>query len=642
MKLSVIGLLLLISFAGLSQQNDIWNLMNSKFSDEPAVFVDRSEILNLEIDGDSLIAYSEVSEDVLYMKDQADMFSSKRVYGSYFNQIRNLKAKTLIWNKDKYKELPVSEYKKNSERSSGIFYDDSYYYSFNLPSLAARNRSKLQYREDLKDPRFISGYVFSSYIPQASVTYTIKASKDIEIFYEVQNDDQQLIKFNKTERGNVVTYEWTAKDLPSFKTESNGPSIRYYTPHLICYVKSYQTKSGKKSVLNSLDDLHAWYRTFINSLNDQPSAELTEIVKELKRNSTSEEDLVKKVYYWVQDNIQYIAFEDGMRGFIPNSGSYTCEKRYGDCKDMANLIVNMLDIAGVKSYHTWVGTRDLPYRYSKVPTPLVDNHMIATYITKSGEYYFLDGTSDYTTYGFPSSMIQGKEVLISLDEKRFEVKEVPVIAKSKNIMYDSVSISINDKNVLVGKGAIQLNGFAKVFGGYELNRSEVEDEKRYVTKIASKGSNKFFLDSYKVSNVRNQDKPTRIVYDFRIADYFQTISDELYINLQLNKHQYNNFINTSIRKVPLENEYLYEQHEVIEFEIPAGYVVEYLPPNTSHNGDWLGFDFTYMASGNKIVLKKTLYCNYLILDPSQFTDWNASVKLISEAYKESIILKKKA
>lgn len=642
MKYKMILIFLLINLAGFSQSNDVWTLMNSKFSDEPAVFIDRSETLNLEIVGDSLKAYSDVNEDILYMKDQTEMFSSKRVYGSYFNQISNLKAKTLIWTKDKYKELAVSDYKKNSERTSGIFFDDSYYYSFNLPSLAARNRSKLEYRENVRDPRFISSYIFSSYLPQASVTYTIKAPKDIEIFYEVLNDNQQLIKFKKTEKGNLVTYEWSAKDLPSYKTESNSPNIRYYTPHLICYIKSFKGKTERKLVLNSVDDLHAWYRTFVKDLNQQPSTELSAIVQEIKGKSTSEADLVKRVYYWVQENIQYIAFEDGMRGFIPHNGSYTCEKRYGDCKDMANLIVNMLDIAGVKSYHTWVGTRDLPYRYSKVPTPLVDNHMIATYISEKGEYYFLDGTSDYTPFGFPSSMIQGKEVLISLSDKQYEIKEVPVIPKSENTMYDSVSLSINAENVLVGKGNIQLKGFAKVFGGYELNRAETEDQKKYVTKLTSKGSNKFFLDDYSVSNIHNQDLPTKINYGFRIADYFQNISDELYINLQLNKHQYNNFINATTRKVPLENEYLYEQHEFIEFEIPAGYVVEYLPPSVTHKGSLLGFNFVYTVKGNKIVLDKSLYCNYLILEPQNFGDWNSSVKQISEAYKESIILKKKA
>ena len=55
---------------------------------------------------------------------------------------------------------------------------------------------------------------------------------------------------------------------------------------------------------------------------------------------------------------------------------------------MASLIVTMLKVAGVKSYRTWIGTRDLPYKYSQVPTPLVDNHMIATYIAADGQYYF--------------------------------------------------------------------------------------------------------------------------------------------------------------------------------------------------------------------------------------------------------------
>ena len=101
---------------------------------------------------------------------------------------------------------------------------------------------------------------------------------------------------------------------------------------------------------------------------------------------------------------------------------------------MANLIVNMLKLAGVKAYHTWIGTRDLPYKYSKVPTPLVDNHMIATYISADKQYYFLDATSDHTPFGLPSSMIQGKEALIGLDPTHYEVKMIPEIAKEKNVM----------------------------------------------------------------------------------------------------------------------------------------------------------------------------------------------------------------
>ncbi|HEY3402681.1 MAG TPA: transglutaminase-like domain-containing protein, partial [Ohtaekwangia sp.] len=551
-----------------------------------------------------------------------------------------IRAKTLIWDKNRYKEMNVSDFKKNSDRDRGIFYDDSYYYSFNFPAVASRNRTQLQYRENLKDARFIPGYVFSSYLPQGKSSFTIKTTKDVELFYEVLHDDKKQIQFKRTEKGSIVTYEWSGQNLPGLKSDDNSPSIRYYAPHIVCYVKSYQTKKGKVNVINSLDDLYSWYYTFVAKLNTESTPELVEIVNKLKASSTTELDLVKQVYYWVQDNIQYIAFEQGMRGLIPHHGSYVCEKRYGDCKDMANLIVNMLQLAGVKAYHTWIGTRDLPYKYSELPTPLVDNHMIATYISPGGEYYFLDATSDHTTFGYPSSMIQGKEALIGLDAKRYEVKMVPVISMEKNFMTDSMKISM-DKNELVGKGSSTLTGYPKVFGGYELDRAEQDDVKKYVTKLVGKGSNKFFLDTYSVQNLDNRDKPTQIDYSFRIADYFQKIGNEVYVNLNLNKDYYNTFINLETRRTPKENDYLYEKYEFIEFVIPEGYTVEYLPPDSKHDGKLMGYDISYKAVPGKIQFNKKFYLNYLLMNPDQFAQWNEAVKHISEAYKESIILKKK-
>ncbi len=623
-----------------AQSSDVWQQFKDKFPDEPAVFVERSEVLNIIPTGDSLRAYLDVTEDVLHLKEQTDMFSGKRVYGSHFNQVANIKAKTLVWDKNRYKEMNVSNFKKNSDRSAGIFYDDSYYYSFDFPSVASRNRTQLEYRENLKDVRFIPGYVFTSYLPHGKSSYTIKTTKDVELMYQVLHDDKKQIEFKKTEKGNIVTYEWTGQFLPALKTEESSPSIRYFVPHVVCYVKSYKTKKGQVNVLSNLNDLYHWYYTFVEKLNTENSPELVAAVEKIKAESKSELETVKKVYYWVQDNIQYIAFEQGMRGLIPHNGSYVCEKRYGDCKDMANLIVNMLQIAGIKAYHTWIGTRDLPYRYSEVPTPLVDNHMIATYISKDGQYYFLDGTSDHTAFGYPSSMIQGKEALIGLDANRYEVKKVPVITKEKNVMTDSMLVKL-DGNQLIGTGSSTLSGYPKVFGGYELDRSEQDDVKRYVTKLVGKGSNKFFLDKYTLASLEDRDRATRIDYSFRLADYFQKLGDELYINLNLNKDYYNDFINIASRKSPRESEYKYVKYEVIEMTIPEGYIVEYLPPSVKNDGTALGCDITYEQVRGKIIVSKKFYLDYILLAPDQFSLWNESIKQISESYKESIILKKK-
>ena len=126
------------------------------------------------------------------------------------------------------------------------------------------------------------------------------------------------------------------------------------------------------------------------------------------------------IFNWVQDNIRYIAFEDGLGGFIPRDAASVCNKRYGDCKDMANLLFEMLNHAGIEAYRAWIGTRNRPYKYKEVPTPMVDNHMITAVII-DGETIFLDATDSYVPFGLPSAFTQTKEALLGIDENSYNI-----------------------------------------------------------------------------------------------------------------------------------------------------------------------------------------------------------------------------
>jgi hypothetical protein len=427
--------------------------------------------------------------------------------------------------------------------------------------------------------------------------------------------------------------------MPALKNEDDSPSYRYYAPHVVAYVKSYQGTKGKINVLSGIDDLYQWYQGHTRDINKESSVELREVVEEIRKNAASELDVVKNVFYWVQDNIRYIAFEQGMRGHVPHSGSYVCEKRYGDCKDMANIIVNMLELAGIKSYHTWIGTRDIPYTYTEFPTPIVDNHMIATYISKDNQYYYLDATSNYTPFGYPSSMIQGKEALIAKSPTQYELKVVPELSRDLNEMTDSVFVKLSGHD-MIGNGSCFMGGYPKIFAGYQLDLGSEQEIKQNVTKLIGKGNNKFYLDSYHVSNLLDRSLPTGVEYTFRLADYYQDTGDEIYVNLNLTKDFYNKYINTATRKTPKEFEYNYVKEEYIEMEIPQGYAVEFVPESTNHEGEYFGYDITYQVKGNKIAYYKKIYHNYLLLQSSQFESWNNSIKSLSDAYRETIILKK--
>lgn len=637
---TILSVIFLWGYAALGQSGQVSEEIKKRFPDESVVFLERSATLNFSLEGDSLKAHTDIYEDLLHLKNQTDGYTNRKVYGSSFTKVDNLRAKTLVWEKNRYREVPVTGWTKSSKPGDHVFYDDSYYYTFNYPSVASGNRTQLEYREFHKDIRLLSGFLFTTYAPQVKSKFTIKAPREVDLQFEVLNDPGKAVQFKKYEKGNTVTYEWFTENIGALKVEDQSPSIWYYAPHLVCYVRSYKTKSKTIEVLPGLKALHTWYRSFISNLEEPPHPELVSVIDAIKQNSRSELETVKNIFYWVQDNIQYIAFEDGMRGFVPHRASYTCEKRYGDCKDMASLVAGMLKIAGIKAYLTWIGSREMPYRYSELPTPYVDNHMIATYISDDGKYYFLDATDKYVPFGFPSSMIQGKEALISIDDEKYEVREVPVIETNRNLITDSLTVAV-DNNFLTGKGSLSLYGLSKGSVGYEFARVEEKDIRDFVVRIAGKGNNKFLLDSYRFRNQQVKDLPTTIGYEFRIGDYFQRLGDELYINLNLSKDNYNRFINEDVRKTPHEFDFKYDKSEFIKFSIPDGYEVEYLPPNDSFDGKLIGYTISYEVSGNTILFRKKHYVDYLLLDPSQFKTWNEEVSRISNSYQETIILKKK-
>jgi hypothetical protein len=350
----------------------------------------------------------------------------------------------------------------------------------------------------------------------------------------------------------------------------------------------------------------------------------------------TELDKVKKIYYWIQDNIKYIAIEDGMGGFIPRSGKLVCERRYGDCKDMASIIHKMLECAGIRSYLTWVGSRSIPYRYSELPTPHVDNHMINTYIN-NGNYYFLDATGQNTPFNFSTSFIQGKEALIGIDSLKFEIRTIPEIPYEQNRLIDSVEVFIDDHK-LEGKGVSYFTGFYHVIMAEALT-SDINETTKILRDFYNKGSNKFIINSVNLSNLNNRDKTLKIDFDFNIEDYVRYNGQDIYINLSLDKEFQNGNIDNN-RKLDYDKRYKRIATTVVKLKIPTGYKLEYTPKNTSYGNDKFSFSIEYVYSGKYIIQTKKIIENTLILKQSDFENWNKMIKELRKAYAEVLILKK--
>jgi hypothetical protein len=299
----------------------------------------------------------------------------------------------------------------------------------------------------------------------------------------------------------------------------------------------------------------------------------------------------------------------------------------------------MLKLSGLNACFTWIGTRSLPYSYTEVPLPITDNHMISA-VNIDNSWIFLDATDPNCIFGMPTSGIQDKEALISINPDKYELVKVPVMPAVKSILTDSTFLTI-DNNTLSGKSSINYSGYfgSDVYNSLLYNKGD--DERVYARKQMTKGNNKFIMKDYSIRLSDPMNRAANISSGFEIPDYAKSISGEIYINLNLEKLFSSTPIDTSKRKVPIENDFLYTINQVQTLNIPDGYVSEYIPKNTKVSNDVLDFSINYTQGVGEICATQKYVLKKLYIQPKDFQAWNNAISVISPAYKEQVVLKKK-
>ena len=609
-----------------------------KYKDEPAVILNRQEAVRIDLVDGNLMIKSQHKEDKLVLQENAGFLAGDNIYfNETFNSISGVSAQAFIPDGKKFRSKKIEDIEEKTSLSGNIFYDDNRFLEITFPKMDVGSRSLISYKEEIHDPHFLGKFYFTSFLPTEKATYSISFPASVKIKHKVFNDPENRVKVEtKTQKGQT-TMSWTVEQLPAYDFASDGPSISYYEPHLAVYIDQY-TKNGKAvKVLSEVDDLYGWYRELVSGVNLEVDPLIKQLADSLTQGIESEEEKIRAIYYWVQGNIKYVAFEDGMEGFIPRQAAQVCTRRYGDCKDMSSIITDLLKAAEIPASLTWIGSRDIPYNYRELPTPSVDNHMIAA-VKQGNDYLFLDATSQHTPIGFPTSFIQGKEALIGVSKTEYQLVKVPVIPKEKSSVVDSVHARY-DNGILKGEGKLTASGYRKVDFSRRLNRSPEKVEK-YLQGRLEKGHNKFSLEDHAVSGMENKDLDIDISYHFAVPDYARAVNEELYINLNLDRSWSNDLFDLEERKVARETDYKYVDRDVVVMKVPEGYEVDYIPENAKWKSDAFGFTISYKVEGNEVIQTKERFIDTLMIETSQFEDWNNMIKKLDDAYQEVIVLKK--
>ncbi len=642
--------ILFISFLCLtkltfSYQIDEYQKYKQKYKDELAVVLNHKQTINSSINKKTgqLDLYKTDYEEILYLTSSANYYTSRYItLSDYFQDI--IDVEVVIYNaKGKKIKLKAEDFATvDATPSSWVFHDDDKEIVFDLKDLGEGYRTIITYTKKLKKPEFFGRFILMTNYPMETSEFIVNYPNEVKMAFSEMNLDKYQFKKSITNLKEINSIQWIGKNIPPFKREDNTLDIRYYLPQVLCRIESFQSNGKTQNVMSNADDLHRYFQDFLLSKEDEKNrGEINRTIREITKGMETDLEKIDTVFKWVQTNIKYIAFEDGENGFVPRACTKVMKDRYGDCKDMGNLLVEMLTYAKVKNAHVaWVGTRDIPYLMSEYPSPLTCNHVICVVDKPGGGYYYLDATSSEVSYLIPPSNIQNKEMLVHYGDDKYKlVKIAPVDAKT-NTYYSVMKLNFSEQDSLYGSGKDTYMGYQRLRRSYKLKNYDNEELEDYIKNITLDGFTRFTLKDYSIENLSDNNKPLHINYEFSVKNPIIKKDNDLILNLDLldiNATYYYKEKNQQTIEVKYHKDKTYEY----QFEIPKEYTIKYLPPNVNYKNDLFNYEAIFKYENGILSVVKHFTIKLLEIPPSLFEEWNKFADAFTVASQQNVILTKK-
>jgi hypothetical protein len=380
--------------------------------------------------------------------------------------------------------------------------------------------------------------------------------------------------------------------------------------------------------------MYSWCHTLSMAVKND-KAVISAKAKEITTGLTDDMAKVKALFYYVQDNVRYIAFEDGIAGFKPEKADEVLRKKYGDCKGMANLTKELLVSLGFDARLCWLGTDHIAYNY-QIPSLAVGNHMICSLVYK-GKTIYLDATETYMGINEYAERIQGRQVMME-DGDKFILATIPYASATQNYEYESSKLTIDGTGL---KGTVKdlWKGEDKesVLSGFNSIRKEKSEDA--MVRYLSNDNSDYAITELNHSKTDNIDGDFTAGYQLNFKNAVSTFSKDYYVDLDFKKE----FINSAIKVNERKNDFWFDYKSNIvkeaELAIPAKYKVTNIPaPLNIVNADY-EFHVKYEALPGKLVYKKTIQIKNTHLAKSKFVQWNADVEQLAKMYNENVTLK---
>ncbi|MFC1820228.1 DUF3857 domain-containing transglutaminase family protein [Thermodesulfobacteriota bacterium] len=456
---------------------------------------------------------------------------------------------------------------------------------------------------------FSDGAIFESFYPIVSKRYTIMFPSDVLIKHVIRNG---YLDFSEKTDTNTTTYQWQAENVGRVYREWAAPSLWDTETTLMI------------STIKNWEDVSQWYHQLSRSRMTLDDA-LKNEVKRLTNHLNSEDEKIWAIYNFVSQKIRYMGLGTGIdKGFEPKPVTETYYTKYGVCRDIAALMVSMLNEANIPANIALTG---VGYEVEKSIPSISFNHAIVAIKDQNGKYIYADPTAE-DSRELLFFYEHDQDVLVCTEEGE-TLDRTPVSPAEQNTGYMTIHSELDVEGNLRGTYTLNTKGIYDYAIRSMIKRSSPKQIKDEVQKTLQDIHPNSKLSNFKTSDMSNLKDPAVITFDFKITDYTLKAGPFLLVRPPLATGKFDIITNSILKMTRTIRRWrpwkglgsTYGVHEEETMAFPEGYRILSIPDSQEITYDSLRYSLVYSHRDKESNREKpnVHFARKLMIDKKQLT-----------------------
>jgi Domain of Unknown Function with PDB structure (DUF3857)/Transglutaminase-like superfamily len=455
--------------------------------------------------------------------------------------------------------------------------------------------------------------------------------------------------------GSNNQWEWVINNVKAIRKEAEMPPIEGVAGQLV--ISFFPAGGASAHGFSSWQEMGNWYRNLTGGRRDA-SPQITQEVATLTAAAQTPLEKAKALAQFVQHDIRYVAIELGIGGWQPHSASDVFAHRYGDCKDKATLLSSMLSQVGIESFYVVINsergsvTPEVPANVGafdhamlaiKLPANVSDSSLVATVQhPRLGPLLYFDPTNELTPFGEIGGYLQANYGLLVTPEGG-ELVELPRQPSAMNSIQRTGKLTLSPLGTLTGEvSETRLGDRAWSERSRLRSVTKSADQIKPIEDLLASSLSLFSITHASIENLTHTDQPFGFHYTFEARNYATNAGGLLLVRPRVLGVKSSGLLETKeARQFPIEFEGPSRDTDTFEIAIPAGYVVDDLPPAVDADYPFASYHAKTEVNGNLIHYSRTLEVKELSVPVNRADDLKKFYRIIAGDERNTVVLKMK-